>query len=113
MFVGIIVSMHFWTVRLFIANLCTFGFLDRYKATSCLVRFPDPRGTGPPLVDRPTQLICISDIYLFYVNRQIQKTQQGNLLDHLLPNPGTLLLIPCNLSISGSAIPIPRHTHWV
>ena len=27
------------------------------------------------LVDRPTQLICISDIYLFlYVNRQIQKT---------------------------------------
>ena len=29
------------------------------------------------LVDRPTQLICISDIYLLlfvYVNRQIQKT---------------------------------------
>ena len=26
------------------------------------------------VVDRPTQLICISDIYLLYVNRQIQKT---------------------------------------
>ena len=30
------------------------------------------------LVDRPTQLICISDIC--YVNIQIQKTKQGNLL---------------------------------
>ena len=32
---------------------------------------------GGVLVDRPTQLICISDIYLltcWYVNRQIQKT---------------------------------------
>ena len=30
-------------------------------------------------IDRPIQLICISDIYT-YVNRQIQKTWQGNLL---------------------------------
>ena len=32
---------------------------------------------GVLLVDRPTQLICISDIYYYiylYVNRQIQKT---------------------------------------
>ena len=29
---------------------------------------------GPNLVDRPTQLICISDIY---VNRQIQKTYRA------------------------------------
>ena len=30
-------------------------------------------GATHAVVDRPTQLICISDIYLF-VNRQIQKT---------------------------------------
>ena len=35
---------------------------------------------GIEIVDRPTQLICISDIYLLYVNIQIQKTYQGNLL---------------------------------
>ena len=29
---------------------------------------------GDDVVDRPTQLICISDIYLLYIKRQIQKT---------------------------------------
>ena len=38
------------------------------------------------VVDCPTQLICFNDIYLstLYVNRQIQKTQQGNLLGIVL-----------------------------
>ena len=37
------------------------------------------------LVDRSTQLICISYIYLYlYVNIQIQNTYQGNLLHHLM-----------------------------
>ena len=29
------------------------------------------------IVDRPTQLICISDIYLLYANRQSQQSQKG------------------------------------
>ena len=39
-------------------------FLKKHRDCECC----------PPVVDRPTQLICISDIYLLYVNIKIQKT---------------------------------------
>ena len=44
------------------------------KAVNQLLLKREENNSTERLVDRPTQLICISDIYLLYVNRQIQKT---------------------------------------
>ena len=61
------------------------------------------------VVDCPTQLICFNDIYLstLYVNRQIQKTQQGNLL-------GIVLLGQLNKSCVklNFATRIKYYLHW-
>ena len=48
-------------------------FLREAREAGQMAPFPNRLEFGQGVVDRPTQLICISDIYL-YVNRQIQKT---------------------------------------